>query len=157
MSTTTANAGKVMQHLEHCAAGAVAGARRADRVRHRAMGAVSPLPGRTRAICCERLLGERLTYRARRFPIWPAREVLLARHAGRGCFAFPSPASLPTSSRCRRAMATRPSAPSWARARSGASSPYGTEALGVMRIEKGHVAGNELNGTTTAPISVLVG
>ena len=27
---------------------------------------------------------------------------------------------------------------------------YGTEALGVMRIEKGHVAGNELNGMTTA-------
>ena len=28
--------------------------------------------------------------------------------------------------------------------------PYGTEALGVMRIEKGHVAGPEINGTTTA-------
>jgi sarcosine oxidase subunit alpha len=28
--------------------------------------------------------------------------------------------------------------------------PYGLEALGTMRIEKGHVAGNELNGTTTA-------
>jgi sarcosine oxidase subunit alpha len=28
--------------------------------------------------------------------------------------------------------------------------PYGTEALGVMRIEKGHVAANEINGTTTA-------
>ena len=28
--------------------------------------------------------------------------------------------------------------------------PYGTEALGVMRIEKGHLAGNELNGQTTA-------
>ncbi|MCV6591972.1 MAG: FAD-dependent oxidoreductase, partial [Silicimonas sp.] len=28
--------------------------------------------------------------------------------------------------------------------------PYGTEALGVMRIEKGHAAGNELNGQTTA-------
>ncbi len=28
--------------------------------------------------------------------------------------------------------------------------PYGTEALGVMRIEKGHAAGNELCGTTTA-------
>lgn len=27
---------------------------------------------------------------------------------------------------------------------------YGTEALSVMRIEKGHAAGNELNGTTTA-------
>jgi methylglutamate dehydrogenase subunit C len=28
--------------------------------------------------------------------------------------------------------------------------PYGTEALGVMRIEKGHVGGGELNGQTTA-------
>ncbi len=28
--------------------------------------------------------------------------------------------------------------------------PYGTEALGVMRIEKGHVSTNELNGQTTA-------
>jgi sarcosine oxidase subunit alpha len=28
--------------------------------------------------------------------------------------------------------------------------PYGTEALSVMRIEKGHVAGNEINGQTTA-------
>ena len=28
--------------------------------------------------------------------------------------------------------------------------PYGTEALSVMRIEKGHPAGNELNGQTTA-------
>jgi len=28
--------------------------------------------------------------------------------------------------------------------------PYGTEALGVLRIEKGHPAGNELSGQTTA-------
>ncbi|MEZ5815636.1 MAG: sarcosine oxidase subunit alpha family protein [Hyphomicrobiaceae bacterium] len=28
--------------------------------------------------------------------------------------------------------------------------PYGTETLGVLRIEKGHVAGNEINGQTTA-------
>ena len=28
--------------------------------------------------------------------------------------------------------------------------PYGTEALGVMRIEKGHASGNELDGQTTA-------
>jgi methylglutamate dehydrogenase subunit C len=31
-----------------------------------------------------------------------------------------------------------------------AIAPYGTEALGVLRIEKGHVAGNEINGQTTA-------
>jgi sarcosine oxidase subunit alpha len=28
--------------------------------------------------------------------------------------------------------------------------PYGLEALGVMRVEKGHPTGNELNGQTTA-------
>ncbi|HEY2403077.1 MAG TPA: sarcosine oxidase subunit alpha family protein [Steroidobacteraceae bacterium] len=28
--------------------------------------------------------------------------------------------------------------------------PYGLEALGIMRLEKGHIAGAELNGTTTA-------
>ena len=30
------------------------------------------------------------------------------------------------------------------------ATPYGIEALGVLRIEKGHPAGNELNGQTTA-------
>ena len=30
------------------------------------------------------------------------------------------------------------------------ATPYGTETLGVLRIEKGHAAGNELNGQTTA-------
>ena len=35
--------------------------------------------------------------------------------------------------------------------------PYGTEALGVMRIEKGHAAGNELNGQTTAAMLGMAG
>ena len=35
--------------------------------------------------------------------------------------------------------------------------PYGTEALGVMRIEKGHAAGNELNGQTSAQMLGLGG
>jgi len=34
---------------------------------------------------------------------------------------------------------------------------YGTEALGVMRIEKGHAAGNELNGQTTAAMLGMAG
>jgi methylglutamate dehydrogenase subunit C len=34
--------------------------------------------------------------------------------------------------------------------RAHAIAPYGIEALGVLRIEKGHVAGNEMNGQTTA-------
>ena len=35
--------------------------------------------------------------------------------------------------------------------------PYGTEALGVLRIEKGHVAGNEINGQITAAMLGLGG
>ena len=35
--------------------------------------------------------------------------------------------------------------------------PYGTEALSVMRIEKGHAAGNELNGQSTAHMLGLGG
>jgi heterotetrameric sarcosine oxidase alpha subunit len=34
--------------------------------------------------------------------------------------------------------------------RSHGITPYGMEAMGVMRIEKGHVTGSELDGTTTA-------
>ena len=53
-------------------------------------------------------------------------------------------------SRFRPAMATRCCVRCW---RGGAEFDpivYGTEALGVMRIEKGHVAGGELNGQSTA-------
>ncbi|MEI9964422.1 MAG: hypothetical protein WDM92_06660 [Caulobacteraceae bacterium] len=35
--------------------------------------------------------------------------------------------------------------------------PYGSEALGVLRIEKGHAAGPELNGQTTAATSASGG
>ncbi|MEO0944538.1 MAG: sarcosine oxidase subunit alpha family protein, partial [Pseudomonadota bacterium] len=37
------------------------------------------------------------------------------------------------------------------------ATPYGTEALGVLRIEKGHAAGNELNGQTTGAMLGLGG
>ena len=47
-------------------------------------------------------------------------------------------------------MARPRSAPSWRPARPFGVAPYGTEALSVLRIEKGHVAGAELNGQTTA-------
>ena len=72
------------------------------------------------------------------------------RHRRRGCSASRSRANSPTSLRCRRRMATRRSARSWQAGQPYGIRPYGTEALGVMRIEKGHVAGNELNGQTTA-------
>ena len=48
------------------------------------------------------------------------------------------------------AMAMRYCGKCWRRGRSSNAIVYGTEALGVMRIEKGHVAGGELNGQSTA-------
>ena len=51
---------------------------------------------------------------------------------------------------CRRATATRSPALLMQAGEPFGIVPYGTEALGVMRIEKGHVAGNELDGRTTA-------
>ena len=52
MTTTTANAGKVMQHIEYCHAVAVAGPRRADRLGNRAMGAVRRRRAALARRCC---------------------------------------------------------------------------------------------------------
>ena len=38
----------------------------------------------------------------------------------------------------------------WTRVIEAGATPYGVEALGLLRIEKGHVAGGEINGQTTA-------
>ena len=155
MTTTTANAVKVMQHLEFCqqvlwpdldvqmvsvteqwAQYAVAGPQRA----RRAGGLARP--------------GHDVSNEA--FPY-------LAMRAGRWCAAACRPA-LPAlvlrraRLRDRRAGALRRRAGprrSWTPARQYGIVPYGTEALGVMRIEKGHAAGDELNGQTTAARSRL--
>ena len=52
--------------------------------------------------------------------------------------------------RCPRATAMRSIRAVMAAGEAFGIAPYGTEALGVMRIEKGHVSTNEINGQTTA-------
>ena len=52
--------------------------------------------------------------------------------------------------RARRIRRCADGGKSWTAGREFGIAPYGTEALGVMRVEKGHVAGNEMNGQTTA-------
>ena len=150
MTTTTANAAKVMQHLEFChqvlwpeldlamvsvseqwAQFAIAGPRSRDVLR----AVVDP---------AHDLSNEAFPHLAAR------RRQRRRRHSRRGCSGSRSRASSPMSSRCRRPMARPRSAPSWRRARPFGVAPYGTEALSVLRIEKGHVAGAELNGQTTA-------
>ena len=68
----------------------------------------------------------------------------------RGCSASPSRANLPMSLPCLAVMAMPSSAQLMRLGEPLGVAPYGLEALNVMRLEKGHVAGGELNGQTTA-------
>ncbi|TPI45448.1 sarcosine oxidase subunit alpha [Mesorhizobium sp. B2-9-1] len=149
LTTTTAKAGLVMQHLEFCrqvlfpeldvqltsvsdqwAQFSIAGPRTRDLLKE----IVDP---------AEDLLNEG-------FPFMGAREVKLrgglkARlfrisFSGEMAFEISVPARYGEAMARNLMIAGKPFG----------VTPYGTEALGVMRIEKGHVAGPELNGTTTA-------
>lgn len=148
VSTTTANAVKVVQHLEYArqmlwpeldvqlasitdqwAQYAVAGPRSRDLL--------------------ERLLGSSIDVSNEVFPylacvefLWQGRPARLFRVSFSGELAYELAVSASQGDAAVRAI--------MAAGEALGVVPYGTEALGVMRIEKGHVAGNELNGTTTA-------
>ncbi len=148
MSTTTANAGKVMQHLEH--------ARQilwpeldVQIVSVTEQWSQYAIAGPRSRQLLERLLGDAANVSDSALPYlgciefsWrsvPAR-LLRISFCGELGYELAVPA-------CFGAVAIE------AIMDAGADLgivPYGTEALGVMRIEKGHIAGNELNGTTTA-------
>jgi heterotetrameric sarcosine oxidase alpha subunit len=146
MSTTTANAARVIQHLEFChqvlwpdldvamvsvteqwSQFSVAGPRARD-VMARLFGASDVSDASLPYMGC----------RATRLGGAPARVFRLS-FSGELAYEIAVPA---------RFGAALAEALAEAVAAHGGC-PYGTEALGVMRIEKGHVAGNELNGQTT--------
>jgi len=148
MSTTTANAGKVMQHLEH-----------ARQVLwpdlDLQLSAVSDqwaqyaIAGPDSRRVLERLLGDALEVANSSFPYMACAEFMWAgvtarlfriSFSGELAYELAVPARYGDAA-IREIM--RVGAPE-------GMVPYGLEALGVMRIEKGHVAGAELNGTTTA-------
>ena len=149
MTTTTAQAGRVMQHLEFChqvlwptldvqmvsvseqwAQFSIAGPRSRDVLR--------------------KLVDEKFDLADKAFPYLAAKELTVAggiaarlfrlSFSGEMAYELGVPARYGDAA-IRAIMA--------AGAEFGIT-PYGTEALGVMRIEKGHVAGNEINGQLTA-------
>ena len=141
-----------MQHMRVLPPGAVAGARRAVRLGDRSNGRSSRSPGRARATCCASssiaqfdLANEAfpLSWRRPSSPWWAASPARLFRISFSGELAY----EIAVPARYGDAVIARAS---WRRAQTFGIAPYGTEALGVMRIEKGHVAGNEINGQTTA-------
>jgi sarcosine oxidase subunit alpha len=149
MTTTTAQAGRVMQHLEFChqvlwptldvqmvsvseqwAQFSIAGPRSRDAVR--------------------KLADEKFDLADKAFPYLAAKEITVAggvtarlfrlSFSGEMAYELAVPARYGDAA-IRAIMAA---------GEEFGITPYGTEALGVMRIEKGHVAGNEINGQLTA-------
>ena len=148
VSTTTANAAKVMQHLEHArqVLWPELDVQLASITEQWAQYAVAGPKSRQ---LLERLLGDTLDVSNDAFPYlacaefrWRGRPARLFRISFSGEMAYELAVPAGQGDAVVRAIM-----------KAGESLgvvPYGTEALGVMRIEKGHVAGNELNGTTTA-------
>ena len=148
MSTTTVGAGKVMQHLEH--------ARQVlwpdldvQMVSVTEQWSQYSIAGPSSRLLLRKLLGDAIEVSNEAFPYlacadftWKGRRCRLFRisFSGELAYELAVPARWGDTT-IREIMAA------------GAELdivPYGTEALGIMRVEKGHVAGNELNGTTTA-------
>jgi sarcosine oxidase subunit alpha len=148
MTTTTAQAGRVMQHLEFChqvlwpeldvqlvsvseqwAQFSIAGPRSRDVLR--------------------KLVDEKYDLADKAFPYLAAKEIAvggvparLFRLSFSGEMAYELAVPARYGDAVIRAI--------MAAGEEFSITPYGTEALGVMRIEKGHVAGNEINGQLTA-------
>jgi sarcosine oxidase subunit alpha len=148
MSTTTANAAKVMRHLEH-----------ARQVLWRELDvqivsvteqwAQYAIAGPNARHLLERLLGDAIKVSNTAFPYlacaefsWRGVPARLFRISFSGELAYELAVPARYGDAAIRAI--------MAAGEAFAVVPYGIEALGVMRIEKGHVTGNELNGATTA-------
>jgi sarcosine oxidase subunit alpha len=148
MSTTTANAAKVMQHLEH-ARQVLWPELDVQIVSVTEQWAQYAIAGPNSRRLLERLLGGVIDLANAAFPYlacveleWQGVPLRLFRISFSGEMAFEIAIPARYGDALIRAL--------MAAGREFGVIPYGTEALGVMRIEKGHVAGNELNGTTTA-------
>ncbi len=148
MSTTTANAGKVMQHLEH-ARQVLWPQLDVQLVSVTEQWSQYSIAGPSSRMLLERLLGGAVDVSDVALPYlgciefrWRNVTARLFRVSFSGELAYELAVPAQFGDAAIRAIMEA--------GREFGIIPYGTEALGVMRIEKGHVAGNELNGMTTA-------
>ncbi len=148
VSTTTANAARVMQHLEYChqVLWPDLDLQMASVTEQWAQFAVAgPLSPRL----LEALIGDALDLSDTAFPYMAAAEFPLGETIARlfrlsfsGELAYELAVPADRGDALIRAL--------FAAGQAYGVEPYGTEALSILRIEKGHVAGGELNGQTTA-------
>ncbi|BCJ92303.1 sarcosine oxidase subunit alpha [Terrihabitans soli] len=148
MSTTTANAGRVMQHLEFCrqVLWPELDVQTVSITEHWAQYAVAG--PKSRALL-EAFFGGKADLSDEAFPYMAVGEFDLSgvpvrlfrlSFSGERAYEIAVPARYGAALLERLIEAGK----------AFGVTPYGTEALSVMRIEKGHVAGNEINGQTTA-------
>jgi heterotetrameric sarcosine oxidase alpha subunit len=149
MTTTTANAGKVMQHLEFCHQ-VLWPALDVRMVSVSEQWAQAAIAGPKAREVLRGVVDQQHDISNEAFPYLAARSVTvgggiparLFRISFSGELAYELAVPADHGDAMMRAL--------MAAGQAHGITPYGTEALGVMRIEKGHVAGNELNGQTTA-------
>jgi sarcosine oxidase subunit alpha len=148
MSTTTANAAKVMQHLEfyHQVVWPELDVAMVSVTEHWAQYAVAG--PRSREVI-QAIYGTAADVSNSAFPYLACRDIALADIPTRLFrLSFSGELAYEIAVPARYGESLLEELVREAIARGGCV--YGTEALGVMRVEKGHVAGNELNGQTVA-------
>ena len=148
MSTTTANAAKVMQHLEFChqALWPNLDVAMVSVTEHWAQYAVAG--PRSRALL-EKIYGPSVDLSTEALPYMGCREIALGSVPTR-LFRLSFSGELAYEIAVPACYGAAMIAALMAAGRELGVCAYGTEALGVLRVEKGHVAGNELSGQTTA-------
>ena len=149
MTTTTAQAGRVMQHLEFCHQ-VLWPALDVQMVSVSEQWAQFSIAGPRSRDVLRKLVDEKFDLGDKPFPYLAAKDITVAGGVTARLFrlSFSGEMAYELSVPARYGDAA-------IRAIMAAGEefgivPYGTEALGVMRIEKGHVAGNEINGQLTA-------
>ena len=148
MTTTTAQAGRVMQHLEFCHQ-VLWPALDVQMVSVSEQWAQFSIAGPRSRDVLRKLVDEKFDLSDKAFPYLAAKEITVGGIAARlfrlsfsGEMAYELAVPARYGDAAIRAI--------MAAGEEFGIAPYGTEALGVMRIEKGHVAGNEINGQLTA-------
>lgn len=148
MSTTTANAGRVMQHLEH-ARQVLWPELDVQIVSVTEQWSQFAVAGPKSRILLDRLLGDAIDISNEAFPYlacaefpWRGVTARLFRISFSGELAYELAVPSRYGDSTIRAIMEA--------GEDLGVTPYGMEALGVLRVEKGHVVGAEINGMTTA-------
>lgn len=149
MTTTTVNAVKVMQHLEFChqVLWPDLDARMVSVSEQWAQAAIAGPKSRE---VLRRVVDAEHDISNQSFPYLAAREITVARGIPARLFRISFSGELAYELAVPADYGEAMMRALMAAGETYGITPYGLEAMNVMRIEKGHVVGNELNGQTTA-------